>query len=76
MPAPSATGPEIERVFRESYGRAVAVLTRLLGDIDSAEEAVQDAFLTALQRWPQDGVPPSPTSWARSWRTSPACARR
>jgi RNA polymerase sigma-70 factor, ECF subfamily len=55
--------PEVEAVFRESYGRAVAVLTRLLGDIDAAEEAVQDAFLTAVQRWPADGVPPSPAGW-------------
>ncbi len=53
----------IERVFRENYGRAVAVLVRLLGDIDAAEEAVQDAFLTAVQRWPEDGVPPSPAGW-------------
>ncbi len=53
----------IEAVFREAYGRAVAVLTRLLGDIDAAEEAVQDAFLTAVQRWPVDGVPPSPAGW-------------
>lgn len=58
MPAPDA-----EAVFREAYGRAVAVLTRLLGDIDAAEEAVQDAFLTALERWPADGVPPSPAGW-------------
>jgi RNA polymerase sigma-70 factor (ECF subfamily) len=54
---------EIDRVFREHYGRAVAVLVRLLGDIDAAEEAVQDAFLTAVQRWPVDGVPPSPAGW-------------
>ena len=53
----------IEEIFRESYGRAVAVLTRLLGDIGAAEEAVQDAFLTAVQRWPEDGVPPSPAGW-------------
>jgi RNA polymerase sigma-70 factor, ECF subfamily len=55
--------PGIERVYRENYGRAVAVLVRLLGDIDAAEEAVQDAFLTAMQRWPEDGVPPSPAGW-------------
>jgi RNA polymerase sigma-70 factor (ECF subfamily) len=54
---------ELDRVFRENYGRAVAVLVRLLGDIDAAEEAVQDAFLTAVQRWPEDGVPPSPAGW-------------
>jgi RNA polymerase sigma-70 factor (ECF subfamily) len=50
-------------VFRENYGRAVAVLVRLLGDIGAAEEAVQDAFLTAVQRWPEDGIPPSPAGW-------------
>ena len=60
---PDVRVPEVEAVFRESYGRAVAVLTRLLGDIDAAEEAVQDAFLTAVQRWPADGVPPSPAGW-------------
>ena len=50
-------------MFREHYGRAVAVLIRLLGDIGAAEEAVQDAFLTAVQRWPAEGVPPSPAGW-------------
>jgi RNA polymerase sigma-70 factor (ECF subfamily) len=54
---------EIERIFREEYGRAVAVLVRRFGDIDLAEEAVQDAFATAVQRWPSDGVPPSPAGW-------------
>jgi len=57
------TAPAVETVFREHYGRAVAVLTRLLGDIDAAEEAVQDAFTTAVARWPADGVPPSPAGW-------------
>jgi RNA polymerase sigma-70 factor (ECF subfamily) len=55
--------PAVERVFREHYGRAVAVLIRLLGDIDAAEEAVQDAFAAAVRRWPVDGVPPSPAGW-------------
>ncbi len=54
---------EIERVFRQEYGRAVAVLVRLCGDIDLAEEAVQDAFTAAVQRWPATGVPPSPAGW-------------
>jgi RNA polymerase sigma-70 factor (ECF subfamily) len=53
----------VERVFREEYGRAVAVLVRLLGDIDAAEEAVQDAFTTAVARWPETGLPPSPAGW-------------
>ena len=54
---------EIERVFREEYGRAVAVLVRRFGDIDVAEEAVQDAFAEAVKRWPNNGVPPSPAGW-------------
>jgi len=54
---------EIERVFREEYGRAVAVLVRVFGDIDVAEEAVQDAFTAAVQRWPSSGLPPSPAGW-------------
>ncbi|WP_369166679.1 RNA polymerase sigma factor [Streptomyces sp. R28] len=57
------TAPDIEDVFRAEYGRAVAVLVRFLGDIDLAEEAVQDAFTTAVRRWPETGVPPSPAGW-------------
>ena len=65
---PAADVPEldaegIDRVFREQYGRAVAVLVRQFGDIDAAEEAVQDAFTTALERWPSAGLPPSPVGW-------------
>jgi RNA polymerase sigma-70 factor (ECF subfamily) len=54
---------EIERVFRAEYGRAVAVLVRAFGDIDVAEEAVQDAFTAAVRHWPGTGVPPSPAGW-------------
>lgn len=50
-------------MFRTEYGRAVAVLVRVLGDIDAAEEAVQDAFTEAVQRWPSAGLPPSPAGW-------------
>ena len=60
---PGASGPEIERVFRREYGRAVAVLVRLLGDIDAAEDAVQDAFTAAVRSWPEAGLPPSPAGW-------------
>jgi RNA polymerase sigma-70 factor (ECF subfamily) len=60
---PTLPASEIERVFREEYGRAVAVLVRVFGDIDIAEEAVQDAFTTAVQRWPSAGLPPSPAGW-------------
>jgi RNA polymerase sigma-70 factor (ECF subfamily) len=55
-------GP-VEQVFREQYARAVAVLVRVFGDVDVAEEAVADAFTTAVQRWPEDGIPPSPAGW-------------
>jgi RNA polymerase sigma-70 factor, ECF subfamily len=61
MPAVDATA--IERVFRAEYGRAVAVLVRVFGDIDMAEESVQDAFTVAVQRWPSAGMPPSPAGW-------------
>ena len=53
----------IDATFREAYGRAVATLIRAFGDIDLAEEAVQDAFAVASARWPADGVPPSPAGW-------------
>jgi RNA polymerase sigma-70 factor, ECF subfamily len=60
---PAVTAADIERVFREEYGRAVAVLVRTFGDIDVAEEAVQDAFTAAVRRWPGAGLPPSPAGW-------------
>ncbi len=50
-------------MFRAEYGRAVAVLTRGLGDISTAEDAVAEAFTVALRRWPVDGMPPSPAGW-------------
>lgn len=54
---------EIASVFRTEHGRAVAVLTRSFGSLDVAEEAVQDAFVAAVEHWPADGVPPSPAGW-------------
>ncbi|GAA2299733.1 RNA polymerase sigma factor [Actinomadura luteofluorescens] len=53
----------IERVFREEHGRAVAVLVRVFGDLDVAEEAVQEAFAEAVRRWPDEGTPASPAGW-------------
>ena len=50
-------------MFREEHGRAVAVLVRVFGDIDIAEDAVQEAFALACERWPQTGLPPSPAGW-------------
>ncbi|WIX91273.1 RNA polymerase sigma factor [Amycolatopsis sp. DG1A-15b] len=53
----------VEEVFAAEYGRAVSVLVRVFGDIDVAEEAVQDAFTEAVRRWPSAGLPPSPAGW-------------
>ena len=53
----------VATVFREHAGKAVATLVRTLGSIDAAQEAVQDAFVRALETWPRDGVPPSPAAW-------------
>jgi RNA polymerase sigma-70 factor (ECF subfamily) len=53
----------IEQVFREEWSRAVGVLARVLGDLELAEDAVQDAFAAAVERWPRDGVPRTPGAW-------------
>ena len=55
--------PDVERVFREEWSSAVAILTRVVGDLELAEDAVQDAFTTALERWPRDGMPRTPGAW-------------
>src|SRR5690242_14151396 len=54
---------DIEGCFRREYGRCVASLVRFFGDIDIAEEAVQDAFAVAIDRWPETGLPPNPGAW-------------
>ncbi|MCU1466906.1 MAG: polymerase subunit sigma-24 [Actinomycetia bacterium] len=60
MPVDTA---DLERIFREESGRVVATLVRLFGDIDIAEEMVQEAFLVASERWPLTGLPPNPGGW-------------
>ena len=59
----SDTPSAIERIFREESGRIVATLIRQCGDFDMAEDAMQDAFATALDRWPAEGIPPAPAAW-------------
>jgi RNA polymerase sigma-70 factor, ECF subfamily len=54
---------DIAAIFRAESGRSVATLVRLFGSIDIAEEAVQDAFAVALERWPATGLPPNPGAW-------------
>jgi RNA polymerase sigma-70 factor (ECF subfamily) len=56
-------GAEVGRIFREESGRSLAALIRAFGDIDVAEDAVQEAFAVALGKWPRDGVPPNPGGW-------------
>jgi RNA polymerase sigma-70 factor (ECF subfamily) len=67
VPSPDTTSrpgaSAVERAYRESAGRAIATLVRLFGDIDLAEEAVQEAFAVAAERWPVTGVPPNPGGW-------------
>ena len=66
MPAvPDRVGDptDLERIFREESGRVVATLVRLFGDIDLAEEMVQEAFMVASERWPATGTPPNPGGW-------------
>jgi RNA polymerase sigma-70 factor, ECF subfamily len=53
----------VGRIFREEYGRSVAALVRALGDIDLAEDAVQEAFAVALGTWTREGLPPNPGGW-------------
>ncbi len=67
---PAGAGPSgpyafdaVDRVFREESGRVIASLIRATGDFDLAEESVQDAFVTALEHWPREGLPPNPGAW-------------
>lgn len=61
--AARADATAVEQVFREAYGQAVATLIRIFRDITLAEEAVQEAFVVASDRWRSDGVPPNPAGW-------------
>ncbi|HTJ77271.1 MAG TPA: sigma-70 family RNA polymerase sigma factor, partial [Acidimicrobiales bacterium] len=63
MPSTDPDVRAVEETFRHEFGRAVATLVRLFGDIDLAEEAVQEAFVVATKRWPAAGVPPNPGGW-------------
>lgn len=63
-PRPAGTTPEaIAEVFRDVWGAAVGAMIRTFGDADTAEDAVQDAFAVALERWPRDGAPDDPLAW-------------
>ena len=53
----------LEQVFRDEWGRVLAALIGFLGDFDLAEEAAQEAFAIAAERWPRDGTPDNPRAW-------------
>jgi len=53
----------LEQAFRDQWGRVVAAMVGFLGDFDLAEEAAQEAFAIAAERWPRDGVPANPGAW-------------
>ena len=57
------TSAEIEKIFRDQAGRALATLIRLVGDFDLAQDALQDAFAVALERWPAAAPPANPRAW-------------
>jgi RNA polymerase sigma-70 factor, ECF subfamily len=71
MTAAAIDEADVGRIFREESGRAVAALIRVFGDIDVAEDAVQEAFAVALRKWSSNGLPPNPGGWitttARNW---------
>ena len=57
------TSAEIEKIFRDEAGRALATLIRLVGDFDLAEDVLQEAFAVALEHWPKEGAPANPRAW-------------
>ena len=61
--SPVDVGAAIARAHHEEWSRVIATLTRRFGDLDIAEEAAAEAFATAVERWPADGVPPNPGGW-------------
>ena len=62
-PVPEPLSRTIETLYRTESGRVLATLVRLLGDLDIAEEAMHEAFATALESWPQTGIPEKPRPW-------------
>src|ERR1700745_1246021 len=62
-PVPEPLSRTIEALYRSESGRVLATLVRLLGDLDLAEEAMHEAFATALESWPQTGIPEKPRPW-------------
>ena len=79
-PSPPAIDPaeldaQITEIVRAEHGRVVASLIRRLGDIDLAEDAAAEALVTALERWPVDGLPPNPGAWLTTTAANKAIDR-
>ncbi|MEP7000375.1 MAG: sigma factor, partial [bacterium] len=66
----------VDGIYRADSRRVLATLIRLLGDFDSAEEALHDAFVIAVERWPHEGVPDNPVAWLVSTGRFKAIDRR
>jgi RNA polymerase sigma-70 factor (ECF subfamily) len=66
---------QIDRIYREEYGRVVASLARRFGDLDIAEDAAGEALLVAVEKWPTDGIPPNPGGWLTTTATRRAIDR-
>src|SRR6478672_8640662 len=62
-PTMNAAGDAVEAVYRAESRRVFATLVRLLGDFDLAEEALHEAFISAVEQWTRDGVPENPRAW-------------
>ncbi|WP_280510256.1 sigma factor, partial [Nocardia farcinica] len=65
-------GPAVDAVYRAEFGRALATVARLVGDIAAAEDAVQEAFAEALRTWPARGTPANPGAWITTVARHPA----
>ncbi|WP_280494560.1 sigma factor, partial [Nocardia farcinica] len=68
-------GPAVDAVYRAEFGRALATVARLVGDIAAAEDAVQEAFAEALRTWPARGTPANPGAWITTVARHPGAAR-
>jgi RNA polymerase sigma-70 factor (ECF subfamily) len=73
-PAPDIRA-QIDQIYREEYGRVVASLARRFGDLDIAEDAASEALITAVEKWPTDGIPPNPGGWLTTTATHRAIDR-
>lgn len=65
----------LARALREEWSRVVATLAKRFGTLDTAEDAAAEAFATAAERWPADGVPPNPGAWLTTTATRKAIDR-